>query len=218
MTDLDYSKLGPLASVAFAISCLAVLFGTTLFHAVGRKKNWAIAAGGLSDFWIKIPVKTVAIACMGLGMGFITRHNFYIAFFIATACSAIIYFYIPKVIRFNSAHVYRLRNDKLLIIGDEKNLKEHAKQALNHARNARENPDPSMDVKKLMRGYGTPPNTPSNLWSEEYLADIKSKLASQVSNVLLLCVLTLFFSALGIEKSGLYEFTPNADLEVSSAL
>jgi hypothetical protein len=86
-----------------------------------------------------------------------------------------------------------------VVVGLESNLRPEAKAALAVARKNKG----GVSLRQFMSGYGAQRvNHPEALWDSELLADTSSSLTMTLMFVVLLGVMTLFWSAFTIEAAG----------------
>lgn len=202
-------RFGPFAVVVGVAFALIAVFTAFVPRMLGRLENWTYLASDSPTFLVRGGAQIAAIALIGVTFVFVDKSNyrwFLVPVLVAGVLGLIFvmrFDYLRKVyvvqIPLVGGDGQQLADakgepkSKNVVIGDEGNMLEAAKQALVQARVAR----PVLNIVDFMSGYGGKEvNRPDNLWERQLLAKISNRLTRLIMFIILAAVLALFWAAL----------------------
>jgi len=211
---MDLNRYGPFANVVALASALIATFSILLLKALGSVRRWTWLTSGSPPFLVTAAARVLAVALMAITYVTINKSN-YRWFGAAAVVSGVLGF--ASIVRFDRLRKFHImqiplvgtdgkplvdRKQKPLqenvVVGLESNLRPEAKAALAEGRKYKG----GVSLRQFMSGYGAQRvNDPEALWDSALLADTSSSLTMTLMFVVLLGVMTLFWSAFTIEAA-----------------
>jgi hypothetical protein len=201
-------RFGPFAvtvGIAFALVALVTAF---IPRMLGRVDKWTYLTSDSPPFLVKGGAQIAAVAVIGVTFVFVDKHNYRWFLWAVLAAGVLGLFFVNRFDQQRKIYVVPIPlvgvdgsqlidrkgkpQSKNVVIGDEENMLDAAKKALQEARVTR-----PLSVVNFMAGYGdNQVNQPDNLWDRRLLAKISNRLTRLIMFIILAAVLALFWAAL----------------------
>jgi len=201
-------KYGPFATNITVAAALLAVFSLLLVKSVGRMSQWTWLVHDSPPFMVTAGARAVVVALIGVTFIFIDKSN-YGWFGGAAALFGVATFvligWFDRLRKTHLCEVLILKEDgtpatnfwgtrrfKLLVIGDEGNMKDLAAEASRKAG--------PVSLCKFMSGFGVNTvNDPAAIWPMETLAKISSRMTMALMGIFLCAVMALYLAAASIE-------------------